>query len=418
MQSTEFILKHNYFNFGNQQFLQVKGTAMGTKMAPQYANIFMANLEENFLQNTDNKPLIYLRYIDDIFLLWTHGEEKLLQFYKDFNSEDPDIHVTMNHSTKEVNFLDTTIRLKNNTLQTSLYKKPTHSQTYLHPTSSHPPHIFASIIFSQALRYKRICSDKEELNSQLTTLKNAFTTLGYKPKTVKNQIIKAMSIPREALLKYQTKLESYRTPLVLTYHPYLRPINKIVKNLQPLLNKDPYLNQIFSVPPLISYRQPPNLKLLLTSASLPNERFITGTFPCNSPKCHLCPNINTNPTITGPNGVPIKISENFSCNSSNIIYAISCNLCPKAIYIGETSNTIRQRMNGHRSNIKHNRNKPVAKHFNKPDHSLDNLKLAVIKKVKDKTKQQWEVEEQKIIFKLDCVNQGLNKDYSFMSNYV
>ena len=216
-----------------------------------------------------------------------------------------------------------------------------------------------------------------------------------------------MSIPREALLKYQTKLESYSTPLVLTYHPYLRRINKIVKNLQPLLNKDPYLNQIFSAPPLISYRQSPNLKLLLTSASLPNERFITGTFSCNSPKCHLCPNINTNPTITGPNGVPIKISGNFSCNSSNIIYAISCN-------IGETSNSIRQRMNGHRSDIKHNRNKPVAEHFNKPDHTLDNLKLTVIKEVKGKTKQQREVEEQKIIFKLDCVNQG----YSFMSNYV
>ena len=100
---------------------------MGTKMAPQYANIFMSNLEENFLQNTHNKPLIYLRYIDDIFLLWTHGEEKLLQFHKDFNSEDPDIHLTMIHSTKEVNFLDTAIRLKNNTLQTSLYKKPNHS---------------------------------------------------------------------------------------------------------------------------------------------------------------------------------------------------------------------------------------------------------------------------------------------------
>ena len=74
-------------------------------------------------------------------------------------------------------------------------------------------------------------------------------------------------------------------------------------------------------------------------------------------------------------------------------------------------------MNEHRSDIKHNRNKPVAKHFNKPDHTLNNLKLAVIKEVKGKTKQQWEVEEQKIIFKLDCVNQGLNKDYSFMSNY-
>ena len=197
-----------------------------------------------------------------------------------------------------------------------------------------------------------------------------------------------------ALLKYQTKSKSDRTPLVLTYHPHLRPINKIVKNLQTLLNKDSHLNQIFSTPPLISYRQPPNLKLPLTSASSPN--FITGTFPCKSSKFHLCPNININPTITGPNGVPIKISGNFICNSSNIIYAISCNLCPKAMYIGETSNSIRQRMNGHRSDIKHNRNKPVAEHFNKPDHTLNNLKLTVIKEVKGKTKQQREVEEQKL----------------------
>ena len=254
---------------------------MGTKMAPQYANIFMVNLEENFLQNNHNKPLIYLSYIDDIFLLWTHEEEELLQFYKDFNSEDRDIHVTMNHLTEEINFLDTTNRLKNNKLQTSLYKKPTHFQTYLHPTSSHPPHIFAFIIFSQALRYKRIGSYGKELNLQLTTLKTAFIALGYKPQTLKNQIIKAMFIPREALLKYQTKSESDRTPLVLTYHLYLRPINKIVKNLQPLLNKDPHLNQIFSAQPFILYRQPPNLKLLLTSVSLPNESSSRAPFPAN-----------------------------------------------------------------------------------------------------------------------------------------
>ena len=161
---------------------------------------------------------------------WIENGEKIEQFYKDFNSEDPDIHVTINYSTEEVNFLDTAIRLKNNTLQTSLYKKPTHSQTYLHPTSFHPPHTFASIIFSQALRYKRICSDEKALNLQLKTLKNAFTALGYESKAIKNQIIKAMSIPREALLEYQTKSKSDRTPLVLTYHPHLRPINKIIKN--------------------------------------------------------------------------------------------------------------------------------------------------------------------------------------------
>ena len=72
-----------------------------------------------------------------------------------------------------------------------------------------------------------------------------------------------MSILRKALLKYQTKSESDRIPLVLTYHPYLRPTSKIAKNLQPLLNKDPYLNKILPASPLISYRQPPDLKLYL-----------------------------------------------------------------------------------------------------------------------------------------------------------
>ena len=41
-------------------------------------------------------------------------------------------------------------------------------------------------------------------------------------------------------------------------------------------------------------------------------------------------------------------------------------------------------MNGHRSNIKHNRNKLVAEHFNKLDHILENFRLAMIKKGKTK----------------------------------
>ena len=49
---------------------------------------------------------------------------------------------------------------------------------------------------------------------------------------------------------------------------------------------------------------------------------------------------------------------------------------------------------------------------------MENLRLAVIKKVKGKTKQPQEVEEQKIIFKFDCVNKGLNRDYLFVSLYV
>ena len=105
-----------------------------------------------------------------------NGEEELLRFYKNFDSEDHYFDITT-HSAEEVNFLDTIIRLKNNTIRTSLYKKSTHFQAYVHPVSFHPPHIFASKIFSQALRHKRICYDAKELTLQLITLKNAFIPL-------------------------------------------------------------------------------------------------------------------------------------------------------------------------------------------------------------------------------------------------
>ena len=67
------ILENNVFIFNDEYFLQVCGTAMGTRMAPCYANIFMADLEENFLSGYPYKPLAYYRYIDDIFIIRSHG---------------------------------------------------------------------------------------------------------------------------------------------------------------------------------------------------------------------------------------------------------------------------------------------------------------------------------------------------------
>ena len=42
----ELVLKCNNFKFNRKHFLQVNGTAMGTRVAPTYANLFMAHFEE------------------------------------------------------------------------------------------------------------------------------------------------------------------------------------------------------------------------------------------------------------------------------------------------------------------------------------------------------------------------------------
>ena len=67
----------NNFEFENNHYLQLHGTAMGTKMAPAYANLFMGDLEQKILAQSLPKPLVWWRNIDDVFMIWPHGEEKL-----------------------------------------------------------------------------------------------------------------------------------------------------------------------------------------------------------------------------------------------------------------------------------------------------------------------------------------------------
>ena len=58
---------------------------MGTQMVPSYANIFMTQLEQRILATTIVKPLIWWHYINDIFDIWSYGEEALLQFVEELN---------------------------------------------------------------------------------------------------------------------------------------------------------------------------------------------------------------------------------------------------------------------------------------------------------------------------------------------
>lgn len=132
------VLKYNHFEFEDKHYLQISGTAMGTKMAPNYANIFMASLEIPFLANSAVKPIFYKRFLDDIFFVWADNEQSLLDFISNFNSLHPSICFTHNFSQDSIHFLDVTLSLSGGRISTSLYKKPTDRQQYLHFYSSHP----------------------------------------------------------------------------------------------------------------------------------------------------------------------------------------------------------------------------------------------------------------------------------------
>ena len=75
LQLLDINLTRNDFEFDDKFYLQIKGTAMGKKFAPAYANIFMANWEEEVFPKCHIKPTHYLRYLDEHLgdLAWFGG---------------------------------------------------------------------------------------------------------------------------------------------------------------------------------------------------------------------------------------------------------------------------------------------------------------------------------------------------------
>ena len=82
---------------------------MGTKMAVSFADIFMAKIETEIINHCTKKPLVWKRYIDDVFSLWDTSKEEVNTFIEQANSYHRTIKFTAEISDKEITFLNTRI---------------------------------------------------------------------------------------------------------------------------------------------------------------------------------------------------------------------------------------------------------------------------------------------------------------------
>jgi len=82
---------------------------MGTKMAFAFANIFMAKVETDILNQSALKPLLWKRFIDDDISLWNATREEITQFIEQANKHHQTIKFTAEVSETQTNFLDTTV---------------------------------------------------------------------------------------------------------------------------------------------------------------------------------------------------------------------------------------------------------------------------------------------------------------------
>ncbi|OCT61846.1 hypothetical protein XELAEV_18047876mg [Xenopus laevis] len=169
----------------------------------------------------------------------------------------------------------------------------------------------------------------------------------------------ATRIPRTHLLQYKQKPEINRVLLVVTYNPQLRTLRKIARDLQGTLHKDEKLKSIFPDPPLPAFRQPPNLKSLITRSALlhPTKN---GTYPCDKKQCKICPHIRQN-----TNSRHREIQPPWSLQ----LFFFHCGVFTKCIteglYIGEIVQSLRKRNTHHPFTITNKKlDTPIENHFN------------------------------------------------------
>ena len=67
---------------------------MNSPLSPVIANLFMERFEKDVLDSSPLKPTVWLRYVDDTFVIWPHGEKNLKIFLNHINEAHPSIKFT------------------------------------------------------------------------------------------------------------------------------------------------------------------------------------------------------------------------------------------------------------------------------------------------------------------------------------
>ena len=216
----------NYFALEGKFFSQEDGMPMGSPLSPVFADFFMEEFEQGAIESALFKPKLWLRYVDDTFVVWPHDEEKLDSWLESLNNISESIKLTME---KEVNnklaFLDVCVEKNNRTLVTSVYRKHTHTGQYLNFNSNHPKHVKIGVAKSLVSRAYKICSTPEALNHEIVHIRDELRTNGY-PQSIINNIVRTHKPGN-----ITKTVEDKNPPLTTITIPYVPNISEKIRRI-------------------------------------------------------------------------------------------------------------------------------------------------------------------------------------------
>ena len=104
----EVVLKDSIFQFSDKFYKQNVGTSMGSNPAPSFANNFMAKIYKKIkelveiMQVKENIAMEeLLRFLDDLFSVFTGTTKQLHTLWNQMNKIHPSVEFTMQHTTPE-----------------------------------------------------------------------------------------------------------------------------------------------------------------------------------------------------------------------------------------------------------------------------------------------------------------------------
>ena len=422
----ELVLDNNNFSVGtSSHFTQINGTAIGSKLGRNYACTYLGKWEAKLFSSSSLQPYMYLRYIDDIFGIWLHGEDKLKEFHSLANAIHEQIKLDLRISSTEIEFLDVKVSVEDDGLKTDVYAKPTDSKAYLHFSSDHPSHMKKAIPLGLAMRAKRICSSDPDFINQTEDICKNLSERQYPEALVNQGLNRVKHMKRKDVLRgaetsdknYSVKKQRKGVPLVVTYSSHLPNISKILKEKKTILSRSEKLREIFKDDVYVSYRRGTNLKDVLVHGKTKRLVKTDAQSQGNCGKnCVICKVMyRQKDRITGPGGetkTTCTYDKTIGCKSRNVVYGVFCEVCDCIVYVGETGGILYQRVQNHLSTIRCGRTEmEVAAHFSGAGHSLSSAKFVGLEKVWRAWVTYRRVREQRWVNLLGTHrnNGGLNK---------
>ena len=460
---TVALLTQNTFEYDGILYTQKDGAGIGQPQACSYAGNYMSNVEEEGLRKWgrrggasvalakgkgmtwragDRAEVGYWgRFRDDCLGLFRGTKAEFEMFFATMGSVDPAIRFTheVDFENNSVNFLDVTIWIDaGGFIRTDLYTKPNTLNQLLSPDSAHPGFVTRSSVYSQALRYRRICWSDEVFEKRVLELQDRLLERGYSREVVVAGIQRAREVARSSALEKVKKVvrgeeeqEGRQHRLIVEYDRRSSPALKQVlkSNYEAACSRDSRFKAMFPTCPKPVFKRGTNVKQLLCKAKLPRIKVLNtraaekenarGLSRCNRGngrnQCGACPYLTQRPNQIvkevkiNSSGETIKIMDKIDCKTKSFLYVLQSDKSPLQ-YAGQSGATVAQRTQQHAGDIDHLRlEKAVPKHFNDTGSWKENLVMTPFQVIKSRDPWIRLHYEREFINKHGLITQGINR---------